>query len=285
MTENITRREWEALSAYLDGELLPREQVRLEKILQERQNLRAALIELRRTRGLLRNQPAIRSPRNFTLTPGMAGVHPVKRTVTWTFNSMRLASVLASALFVLVILTDVFIGSRASKGLPMTADTQGLQEFSQPVEEAAVEEAPATTQENLEPPMAMQVETESEIVIYGTGTPEAGMTMAMPPSMDLAAKSAYPSAEEPPAAYPAVAEPRAAAPLEAYPGSGTTAQVEEAPMAESVMAIEAGEAETVEGSEASPGFWTIWRIFEIGLVVIGIITGVFAFYLRRTGRV
>ena len=101
MIENITRREWEVLSAYLDGELNPRERIRLEQKLQERTYLQAALIELQKTRRLLRAQPTIRSPRNFTLTPEMTGTRPGKRSVSGLFNSMRLASAAATVLSLL----------------------------------------------------------------------------------------------------------------------------------------------------------------------------------------
>lgn len=279
MTENITGREWEVLSAYLDGELNPRERIRLEQKLQERSYLQAALTELQKTRRLLRAQPTIRSPRNFTLTPEMTGTRPGKRSAYSLFNSMRLASSLATVLFVMIVLGDVFLGSQAGRSVPMMADSQALQELTQPMEEAAVEEAPAIAQESMEPPLALQVERESEQIIGGTGTPEAGMMMEMPPGVEAAAKSAYPAEEETTtmatqSAYPALEEPPAS--IAPYPQADMPAQVEETPVAESVIAP--------ESEETVSGFWTIWRYIEGALLVIGAITGALALYLRRIGR-
>ena len=74
MTKNISMREWEALSAYLDGQLPAKERTRLETQLNQAPELRSALEDLRRTRSVLRSQPKVRAPRNFTLTPEMAGL-------------------------------------------------------------------------------------------------------------------------------------------------------------------------------------------------------------------
>src|SRR3989304_5487896 len=124
MTKQIIRRDWEELSAYLDEELAPRERARLEKSLQARADLRAELAELMRTRMLLRSQPAIRSPRNFILTRAMAGAQRAEPTPRGVFQAMRLASVMASALFVLVVVGEAFFGSRMSSGVPMIADSR-----------------------------------------------------------------------------------------------------------------------------------------------------------------
>ena len=69
-------RDMETLSAYLDGQITPTERTRLEKRIQSDPALAAALQELSRTRALLRRTPQRRAPRNFTLTPRMAGIRP-----------------------------------------------------------------------------------------------------------------------------------------------------------------------------------------------------------------
>jgi len=73
MTTKITPRDWEALSAYLDGQLRPKERARIEKRMKENEALRSAFEELQHTRMLLRNQTSLQAPRNFTLTPEMVG--------------------------------------------------------------------------------------------------------------------------------------------------------------------------------------------------------------------
>ncbi len=69
-------RDRERLSAYLDGQLSPRQRARLEARLEREAALRQALEELRQTRAWLQRLPARRAPRNFVLTPQMAGLRP-----------------------------------------------------------------------------------------------------------------------------------------------------------------------------------------------------------------
>ena len=69
-------RDLEQLSAYLDGQLSQSDRTRLEIRIQSDPALASALEELRQTRALLRRTPHRRAPRNFTLTPGMAGIRP-----------------------------------------------------------------------------------------------------------------------------------------------------------------------------------------------------------------
>lgn len=113
MRNRVSGRDWEMLSAYLDGELPPREQARLEDQLNTNSELRAALEELRRTRSLLRSQPLVNAPRNFTLNPEMVGKKPEKYIGSGLFPVLRLTSVLASLLFAFVIFSDfLFTGQR-----------------------------------------------------------------------------------------------------------------------------------------------------------------------------
>ncbi len=68
-TTDLSPRDWEALSAYLDDALPPRERARLEARLAQEASLAQALAELQALRTALRDLPKPRAPRNFTLTP------------------------------------------------------------------------------------------------------------------------------------------------------------------------------------------------------------------------
>lgn len=116
----ISSRDWEALSAYLDGQLAQKERAHLEARLQEDAALRSGLEELRRTRAVLRRQPGLRAPRNFTLTPHMAGLRTGRRTANSAFTTLRLASLLATLFFVIV-----FIGDLATAGVQMKSSAFG----------------------------------------------------------------------------------------------------------------------------------------------------------------
>jgi hypothetical protein len=90
-------RDVELLSTYLDGQLGRSESVRLETRLESEPELRAVLNDLRHSRGLLRRLPSRRAPRNFTLSPRMAGLRP---PAPRAFGALRFATALATFLLV-----------------------------------------------------------------------------------------------------------------------------------------------------------------------------------------
>lgn len=76
MKMQISFRDVENLSAFLDGQLSQAGKTRLESRLKTDLELTAALDELHRARAILRRTPQRRAPRNFMLTPKMAGIKP-----------------------------------------------------------------------------------------------------------------------------------------------------------------------------------------------------------------
>lgn len=122
-------RDVEQLSAYLDKQLSQSEMTRLETRLQSDPALAATLADLRQARSILRRTPGRRSPRNFTLTPKMAGIKPpLPRTVP----ALGWASAVAMVLFVLTLGTNllgqVSLGANAPmlSAAPMTSEGYGL---------------------------------------------------------------------------------------------------------------------------------------------------------------
>jgi hypothetical protein len=93
-------RDLELLSAYLDGQLSQSSRARLESRIHANPSLASALEELRQTRTLLRHTPQRRVPRNFILTPRMAGIRPpVPRLVPL----LSWASAVAMLLFIFTL--------------------------------------------------------------------------------------------------------------------------------------------------------------------------------------
>jgi hypothetical protein len=103
MTQTPSFRDVERLSAYLDGQLKPSETARLESRLQTEPELASVLKELRQARGLLRQLPQRRAPRNFTLTPKMVGQKPPLPRIYPVF---RFATVLATLLLFFTFATN-----------------------------------------------------------------------------------------------------------------------------------------------------------------------------------
>lgn len=88
----------EQISALLDGQLSQQETARLQLRIAADPELASVYQQLSQSRALLRKLPARRAPRNFTLTPSMAGV---KAPTPRSFVLFRLASGFASLLLVL----------------------------------------------------------------------------------------------------------------------------------------------------------------------------------------
>jgi anti-sigma factor RsiW len=123
MTTSPSFRDIEQLSAYLDDQLPQAERTRLEIRLKSDPALTAALEDLRQTRALLRRTPRRRAPRNFTLSPRMAGIRPpVPRLVP----VLSWASAVAMVLFVFTLGTSL-VGQLPSQAAPMmAASSRGL---------------------------------------------------------------------------------------------------------------------------------------------------------------
>jgi anti-sigma factor RsiW len=115
MTMSISPGDWETLSAYVDNHLGERERVQIEARLQAEPELQRALQEIRRAKAVLWYAPRRRAPRNFTLSPGKAGV----RLASPLYPTFRLASVLASLMFILVLAGDLLAG--VTTGIPILA--------------------------------------------------------------------------------------------------------------------------------------------------------------------
>jgi hypothetical protein len=114
----ISFRDIEQLSASLDGQLSQAEKTRLESRIKTNPELVAALDDLRQARSILRRIPKRRAPRNFTLTPKMAGIRPpVPRAVP----VLSWASAVAMLLFVCTLGTNLLGQFSFGSAAPMMA--------------------------------------------------------------------------------------------------------------------------------------------------------------------
>lgn len=263
MTKRINSRDWEDLSAYLDGYLTQKERRRLEERLQYSVELRNGLEELRKTRHVLRSQPKMRAPRNFTLTADMVGAKDSRQTAPRFFPVMRLASVLASILLVLVVAGDLLTAS--------SFQTAQMDQANRAVEM----EAPRAPEEGeVEMPAAVpEAQSYSEKGLEPDTTAPAGMTMLAAPTEEAQGTPA--------AAAEALTSPSGGggAPPEAQPSatSEAIAPTEAPPPTAEIMTAPAETQAPVQAPER-----TYWRTAEILLLLIAISSGVIAIYLRRS---
>lgn len=117
----LSPKDWQLLSEYLDGQLSARSQAQLEQRLREHPELRSALEEIRQTRSILRSVRMQRVPRNFTLTPAMARQSRPREILRFV-PVLNFASALA-ALAVIVTLAVQFLPLSTTAASQRAADT------------------------------------------------------------------------------------------------------------------------------------------------------------------
>lgn len=106
MTEQISIRDWERLSAYLDNDLEAGRRETLEQRLRAEPGLQRALERLQATRNVLRRAPQARVPRSFVLSADM-----VSQRGSWLSRlnlNLSVVSAVASLMLVVVLLGDLF---------------------------------------------------------------------------------------------------------------------------------------------------------------------------------
>jgi hypothetical protein len=166
MKNEISIRDFELLSAYLDQELNPKEQAHVEARLHSDPQLRTILGELHQNRAALRSLPRLRAPRNFTLTPEIAGIKPNKRT----YPVFGLVSAISSLVLILVLVGDFLINPAmttvqppAEMPLNVAASSESAEVMDTLVEKA-IEDIPST--QLVEEPMLEALEesaTDAEV--------------------------------------------------------------------------------------------------------------------------
>jgi hypothetical protein len=153
----MNRRDLELLSSYLDGQLKPSDSARLEARLSSDPGLRAVLDDLRAARGLLRQLPMRKAPRNFTLTPKMVGKNP---PLPRSYPAFKFVTALASLMlfftlglnFVVPQMTQAPAFGMGGGGAPEVFSA----EQAPAVPEAAATEAPAAEAPAEEPSILME---------------------------------------------------------------------------------------------------------------------------------
>lgn len=127
MMSGISPRDFERLSAYLDGALKAKDRSQFEQRLRAEPALARAMEILEGTRALLRRVPQRRTPRSFTLTPAMVGVEPKRAFGGW--NSLSLVSAVATLMLVVVLAGDFWAGGFLAPGAGAPAADEAPQAF------------------------------------------------------------------------------------------------------------------------------------------------------------
>jgi hypothetical protein len=262
MKTQLTDRDYELISAYLDQQLTQKESAGLEARMGAERALQVALDEMRKTRYLLRSIPKLRAPRNFTLTSEMAGVK--QKRGFQLFPTLRLSSALASLLLIFAFLGEFLMGSARLPTMMLAEAPAGGSEAmemahvipeSQDMEQAA--EAEDTPGEEIFSLMAPQAGVETDEVegfgVMAYPEPEEGG------EAELRVQAVEPEVESP--------YPPPTAKLDAQetlpPGAG------------------GGIIEDAEIYQAANARINLWRIAQITLALLALTTGIAAWFAHR----
>lgn len=162
--KELSSKEWQLLSAYLDDELTTKEKQRVEKMLHDQQSAMEALEMLQHTKAVLRSMPMQRSPHNFTLTPQQAERHTISNFTV----ALRLSSILSGLLLLAVLILDF---------LPFTSMAAGQIEPTSEAEMLAMNET--VEEEGEAPPIILWGAPPSVVGIYGKESGAAGPTYGL----------------------------------------------------------------------------------------------------------
>jgi hypothetical protein len=283
----------ELLSAYIDQQLTAEEQALLEQRLVNDSELRRTLNELRGTVTLLRELPAVRPPRSFTLDPAV--VQPRR---SWFGNWMQLGALVTSLLLVVSLTPDLlglFAGGSQSTppsaAVPYSAETPAAKEAPVPMQ------APAA-------PMVGNAEVPTSVA---AAAPTAAPAAAQPAATAAPAATAPPEATPPPAVVTVPEVPTEVPLAGSMPATGTEASDAAQPTADPSMAaganqsqlaptgelvppgsLSVGTPDAVERSsipqESQPPTFSGWRVLQIALALLAVGLGIAALVARRRQR-
>ena len=156
----MNQRDLELLSSYLDGQLKPFDSSRLEGRLASDPDLRAVLDDLRAARGLLRQLPMRKAPRNFTLTPKMVGKNP---PLPRSYPAFRFVTALASLMLFFTLGLN-FVVPQIAQSPAFGMGGGGAPEVFSASEAPAVPEFAATEEPATEAPSILMVPAPTETV-------------------------------------------------------------------------------------------------------------------------
>lgn len=196
---HLRQRDIEKLSAYLDQELSQREIQKLELRLQADPALRGALREFEENKKLLTRLPRVSPPHNFTLTRAMAG--EIKSRSLYPF--FRLASVVATVAFAILVGADAFLLDRAGEirfAAPLAASgvSEEQEIEGQVFDESAAEELMTKADAVAEQPAELAVEeVEDRIFLTPPALPALESDLGSGASSDPLEPAATPCRECP----------------------------------------------------------------------------------------
>ncbi|MBC8249329.1 MAG: zf-HC2 domain-containing protein [Anaerolineales bacterium] len=153
----------EMLSAYLDGELLPKEQARVEKHLARCADCAQNLHTLRQTVALLGQLPPVAVPRSFAIRPVPAAPRPSLFQMRRTYVYLRASTAVATILLAVVLAGDAFFTGLAPARQVAAPAVEVVREVE--VEKAVVETVVVEKEVAVEKQVVETVVVEKEVAV------------------------------------------------------------------------------------------------------------------------
>ena len=314
MKAQLSLKDFENISAYLDGQLSAAEMRRLEAQLKSDPERQAALDEMASTRMLLRSAPRYRAPRNFTLTPEMARQN-TRRSLFSALTTFRFSAAMAAISMIAVFaleLSGFLTTGRLSNAAqaPLAAPAMAAAPTL-----AAAEKSPQDLNNQAQTQSTLVFEWQAPQAGFGAGPgsgggsspdqplssakPAIGMgggpgestspltgPVSLPPSAvqslpDNSTQSTPPDAARSLAANLQPGNPILGLPSQADGGkmispNGELQNIPEAPV---IQNPESAAAQTIAPS--NPSWLNPRRYVELGLVILAVLAIVSAVYFRR----
>lgn len=133
LTKTDEEKRQDFLTAYLDDSLSPRDRRRFEEWLDGDDALRADLEQQRTIKEAIGQLPRVRAPRSFTLDPSLYG-RPSSQPGLRLYPALRVATVLATFVFITLISIDVFLSDSV-----LSTSVSGADELAQVTEKISQE--------------------------------------------------------------------------------------------------------------------------------------------------
>lgn len=131
-SQSLSDHDYELISAYLDGEVKVRQKTVIENRLAQDTQFKLAYEQLSQMRRLMRSQPLLRAPRNYTLSTKMLLVsQTAPRTFLPSPMLLRTLSAFASLVFLVLFGLNWITASRMMSVAPL-ASNQVLSQPAQP---------------------------------------------------------------------------------------------------------------------------------------------------------
>jgi len=297
MNRQLSPKDWQLLSEYVDEQLSARQKEALEQRLQVNAELRQGLEEMRQTRIILRSLPRRKVPHNFTLTRAMAAEAHVRSS--WV-PVLSYSSFLSLAVVIITVIFQLLPSALPmANQAPMVAMKAAAPEVM-PTQAAAATEppiinwVPATGKGGGPGPNYSEIQpgapTAAEKLNVPIPTPQPteavqdqNRLLKVTPEATSEPSSAQPPASavtlpavglnQSPTQAPAVEKESAGAPQDNGPILGLPSKQDEG----QIQSYSATDQPTqVPGAEVNS-----LLIFQVALVLIALLTGIGALLLRR----